>query len=333
MPCKEKYRALCLDERSIPIFSQAWWLDAVCGQESWDVAIAQKAGRINGCLPFFITKSMGFKIITMPPLTQTMGPWFRYPANQKYEKRLKFEKKVMSELISQLPNVLRFRQNFHYSVTNWLPFYWHGFQQTTHYTYVLDDLNAMNAIWVGLGENIRREIRKARKRFALRVVQNDDIDQFLKLNEMTFSRQGKKFPYRSSIVRKLDMACQQRQCRKILFAQDKKNQSHAAIYIVWDDNSTYYLMGGADPSLRNSGASSLLIWEAIKFASTVSKSFDFEGSMIEPVEHFFRAFGSIQKPFSVISKDKHPLLLHCLTLLKSGIRRHRSSNIAASSPI
>lgn len=45
-----------------------------------------------------------------------------------------------------------------------------------------------------------------------------------------------------------------------------------------------------------------LIWEAIKFASTVSKKFDLEGSMLEPVERFFRGFGTVQKPYFTISK-------------------------------
>ncbi|KZZ15518.1 hypothetical protein A3751_17170 [Oleiphilus sp. HI0080] len=43
------------------------------------------------------------------------------------------------------------------------------------------------------------------------------------------------------------------------------------------------------------------MWEAIKFASTVTKRFDFEGSMIEPIERFFRGFGAMQKPYFQIS--------------------------------
>ena len=72
---------------------------------------------------------------------------------------------------------------------------------------------------------------------------------------------------------------------------DSQGRIHAASYFVYDEKCCYYLIGGGDPELRTSGASSLLMWEGIKFASTVSGSFDFEGSMIEPIERFFRAFG------------------------------------------
>lgn|GEM_PF-4541022 len=55
-------------------------------------------------------------------------------------------------------------------------------------------------------------------------------------------------------------------------------------------------------ALRTSGASSLLLWEAIRFALQVAERFDFEGSMFEPIERFFRGFGAVQKPYFQISK-------------------------------
>jgi len=67
-------------------------------------------------------------------------------------------------------------------------------------------------------------------------------------------------------------------------------------------------MGGGAPDLRNSGATSLCMWEAIQFAATVTKSFDFEGSMLETVERFFRAFGAKQTPYFAISKINSKLL-------------------------
>jgi hypothetical protein len=50
------------------------------------------------------------------------------------------------------------------------------------------------------------------------------------------------------------------------------------------------------------GANTLLYWEPIRLASEVSRVFDFEGSMLKPVEHFFRGFGGTQTPYLQISK-------------------------------
>jgi hypothetical protein len=66
-------------------------------------------------------------------------------------------------------------------------------------------------------------------------------------------------------------------------------------------------MGGANPELRSSGATSLCLWEAIRFASKVCSRFDFEGSMIEPVERFFRGFGARQVPYFQINKKSRLL--------------------------
>ena len=75
-----------------------------------------------------------------------------------------------------------------------------------------------------------------------------------------------------------------------------------AAIIFWNPDSAYYLMGGRNPKLRSSGATSLCMWEAIQFSASVTKSFDFEGSMNEPVERFFRAFGAVQTPYFSIKK-------------------------------
>lgn len=74
-----------------------------------------------------------------------------YPG--KYANRLSEEKQLMTELTEQLPRFDLFRQNFHYSITNWLPFYCKGFQQTTRYTYRLSDLSDLDAVWAGFREN------------------------------------------------------------------------------------------------------------------------------------------------------------------------------------
>ena len=62
-------------------------------------------------------------------------------------------------------------------------------------------------------------------------------------------------------------------------------------------------MGGSNPFFRNSQAISLLMWDAIQFTHKEKKSFDFEGSMIEPIERFFRSFGSSPKNYFQIKKS------------------------------
>jgi hypothetical protein len=90
--------------------------------------------------------------------------------------------------------------------------------------------------------------------------------------------------------------------RRILLAEGADGTPHAAVYLVWDAQSAYDLMGGSNPSLLHSGAITLLTWEGIKFARQVTQRYDFEGSMLQPVERFFRAFGGKQIRFSRLTR-------------------------------
>lgn len=316
---KSAYRQLCESEPGPPIFAQDWWLDSTVGNENWDVAVVELDGQVVASLPYVRKKKLYWDVCSQPPLTPALGPWIR-PLDAKPASRLARDKELMNALIDQLPAFHLYQQGWHYSQTNWLPFFWRGFEQTTRYTYRIPDLSDSDFLWAQLQGNIRREIKKASKRFSLQVRDDLDIDQFLELNAKTFARQGRELPYSSAYVERIDKACAARDARRILIAVDQEGEMHAGAYLVWDEDSAYYLMGGADPALRNSGAASLVMWEAILLSASVTRSFDFEGSMKEPIERFFRSFGAQQVPYSVVTRVNSPLL-SLLLYLKSAVRK------------
>jgi hypothetical protein len=304
---KEAYRTFCGTEPSLPVFSRDWWLDAAVGRHAWNVALVERAGKVVASMPYVVARRCGMKVLCQPPLTQKLGPWLHLNSG-KPATRLTNEKELMQALINQLPRFDHFTQNWHYGCTNWLPFYWNGFQQTTRYTYVLVDLSDIGEVWSGLQHNVRSECTKALSRFKLSIRDDLPLDAFLALNRMTFARQRLCSPYSEAFVRRLDAACAARACRKFFIAVDPEGNHHAGLYIVWDENSAYGLMTGSDPALRTSGAVSLCFWEAIRHAATVTPRFDFGGSMLAPVERFFRAFGAAQAPYFNISKTPSRLL-------------------------
>jgi lipid II:glycine glycyltransferase (peptidoglycan interpeptide bridge formation enzyme) len=209
--------------------------------------------------------------------------------------RIAEQKELFNKLIDQLPRCDYFELYLNHRITNWLPFYWRGFKQTTRYTYILDDLSSTEAVWKGLRAEVRTQIRKAERQLSVRT--DLSIDQLLDVVELTFRRQGRQLPFTRELVRRIDEACLQRGARHAFFAMDADRRLHAALYMVRDAEYAYYLLGGADPRLRSSGAQLLLFWEAIRLAATLNLKFDFEGSMIEPIERVFRAFGAVQVPY------------------------------------
>lgn len=299
---KEHYRKLCKTEKTIPIFSRDWWMDAVCGEENWNVILVEDNGQIIASLPYFIKTKYGFKVITQPPLTQTNGLWIKYPDDQSSSKKHFYEKEITNQIIDKLENlkVDLYEQNFHYSFTNWQPFYWRDFRQTTRYTFVIEDLTNHDAIFSQFSKVVRKNIRKAAK--DANIYSSDDIEEFYKLNKQVFERQGLEVTYSLSFLKRLDRACSQNKARQMFFGQDNKGNIHSIVYIVWDEMSAYLLMSGTDPEYRDSNFKTLLVWEAIKYASNVTKQFDFEGSMIENVADYFTKFSATKRPYFQISK-------------------------------
>ncbi len=321
MSNKELYRELCKVEPTIPIFSKDWWLDAVCGKDNWNVVVVERNSNIIAAMPYYMIRKYGLTVIKMPILTQTMGPWIKYPQNQKYANRISIEKSLYMEIINRLPNFDYFIQNFNYRVTNWLPFYWRGFNQTTRYTYVIEGLDDIEEVLSRFKDNMRNKINKARK--IITEIQEGNIQDFYDINKKTFERQGIKIPYSLDLLIEKDNILSEKNCRKIYFAVDEQHRIHSALYLIWDELSSYVHMVGEDPELRKSGAGILLIYESLKYTKEVLglDCYDFEGSMIESVEEVRRACGGVQRPYHSISKTNSRLLkcMQALSLLKRGI--------------
>jgi hypothetical protein len=301
MSDRTAYRELCRNEPSIPIFSQDWWLDAVCGEADWDVVVLDKGKDIYATLPYHFEKKGNAMNIKMPLLTQTMGPWIRPTLAQKYRTRLGNEMETLGQLIEGLPPFRSFDQFFHHSLTNWLPFYWEGYQQTTRYTYIFPDLTDLEKIFADVDHGVRKYIAKSKE--YIDIVDSDDLHRFYEINTAVFTKQDRKVPYSFDFVSRLDEALRQRGKRRLLFALDKNGELHSGLYIVWSGECTYSLMSGIDPKFKDDGSLRLLFWEGIRHASTVTKRWDFEGSMLKPVERNIRKFGPVQMPYLRVSKN------------------------------
>ncbi len=304
---KDKYLEFCKDELNIPIFSQPWWLDAVCDEGEWDVAIVEKGGQIWATMPYYIRKRHGFTLITMPKLTQTLGPYIEYPENQKYYKRLSWEKELMNELIDQLPAFDYFYQQWNYRVTNWLPFYWRGFKQTTRYTYVINNEKNVNCIEDEYETDIRRRRRKA-EREGVSVIEESNIDALYRLINNTFNRQQIDISFSKSFIQNIVSSCISNNACKMHFAKDKERNYIAANFLIEDNNSIYYLLGAIDASKKDLGGMDVIQHESIRYALSKRKTFDFEGSMVESIEKYFRSFGAVQKPYFTVTKTNSRIL-------------------------
>lgn len=303
---KDRYRNLCLEKQSIPIFHKDWWLDAVYGAKNWDVILSEnKNNEIIAALPYCV-KKLFFSYIKQPRQTPQLGIWIIYPKNQKYLKRLEYEEEIFTDLMNRLPKADYFVMPFQYNITNWLPFYWQGYKQTTCYSYVIEDISNLDLVFSNFDSSKKRNIRKAENNITIKF--DLSYHDFYENHQLTLSKQNAVISYSKEFFQNIYEACYARNAGKTIYAIDENGKLHGALFIVWDENSAYHLIYTLDPDYRNSGASSLLVKEAIKYVHGKTKQYDFEGSMIAGVEHSYRRFGTVQKPYFVISKVNSRLL-------------------------
>ena len=113
---RERYKELCKKESTIPLFSQGWWLDAVCGENNWDV--------------YIVGSNMDIK------LTQNNGIWIKYPDGQGIISRQSYEEKIVNEICNFIESLglIRYEQQYHYNFKNYLPFFWRQYKEIIKYT-------------------------------------------------------------------------------------------------------------------------------------------------------------------------------------------------------
>ena len=298
MSAKARYHDFCRAAPDVPVFAQPWYLDACAEGGAWDVVLAEEKGRVVASLPYFYKQKGPFRYVTMPAFVKWLGPYVL----PEFRGRLPREHELLKALLAQLPDFAAFKQNFYPTVTNWLPFYWENFRQTTFYTYRLHQLQNLAQVEAGLATGIRRDIRLARQK--VRVVHDLPLDVFYRTNLLSFTRQGLPAPYSFAQFQRLDAALAATEARQLFFAVDEQGRVHSVAYLIWDATTAYFLLAGDDPALRASGAGVLLAWECIRYASEVLKleCFDFEGSMLPGVERIRVRFGAVQTPYFFVWK-------------------------------
>ena len=296
------YRNFCKTApEDFPVFMQDWYLDLVCEEGRWDAVLIENGNEVKAVLPYFLKKKFGKQYVVMPRLCRQMGPYI--------VPHLRVNKNTFaltSRLIEGLPKLASFEQDFNYSCQNWLPFYWKGYQQTTRYSFRLQ-LNDLGNIWQGLWPDYRNQkIRKAED--LVRIEHDVSLEEFYRVHNLSFERQGIKPPFSFSFFEKLYKGLMEHESCRIFAAVDKEtNEVHAVALLIWDQHTSWFLLAGDDPNLRNSGAGILVAWETIRFTAEELglEWFDFAGSMIEPIARVRKQFGAEVYPYLRVWKDQH----------------------------
>lgn len=321
MTQKELYEKFCA-KNYVQIYSKAWWLDAVAGAEHWDVWVDNLDGELYAAMPYYRETRGTWNYITKAPFTQTNGVIIAYPDGQKLPAQQAYAEKVLNRAIDFIEGIGLdvYEQQFPYSFTLWLPFFWRQFTALVRYTYVIEDTSDMERVAEGYAPNLRKNIRKGEKNIAS--IESIEPDLFYDEHLKIFEKQGLPCNLSRPLWNSMHDACIAHGCGRILAALDAEKNVLSLMFVIWDERAMYPILGGVMPEYSSLQTYPALTHYAIALAGEKGLAFDFEGSMLRRINHAFREYGAQPKQYFRIRKIFNPDI----------IRKEAEQQIAALAP-
>ena len=288
------------------VYNSEEWLSNLLGNNVKVVGLFDGGNNLIGGMAVRIYLDYGFKILRGVPLTQHSGPIFKSRAEagiSKIEEQdrvlkalLKFINIEVKPAICLLPLDPEFKTA--------LPFQWNGFKVSPCISYLINLNNSEENLWNHLSSKCRRNIRAA-IRDELDTKLTDEPEIIIDLTAKTFQRQKANIDLNlvTKIVR--DFANEN---NSFCYTTYRRGLPISMCFCIHDSQTAYYILGGYDNDNAHHGAGPAAFWSAILHAKRMGlKVFDFEGSMVPPIENYFRQFGGERSIYLTISKAWFPL--------------------------
>ena len=296
-----------LAKKTNSVFLSERWL-LLFGNELQCYGIFNKDNQLIGGFTMRLEKIFGFiKFYHNLSYTPTINLFFDNKSQNK-AKVLSENKKVLKLFADFIDNL-----NSHiitlYLPANHIdmqPFYWKDFKSIPNYTYIINLEKSTDEIEKDFSTERRNDIKKAIKDgIETRMCQDNSIIKSLVIK--TFDRKQTSAD-KNMIDRILfDFADK---TNSFSFVSYRNDIPIATSFCIYDKNTAYYLLGGYDSKNKHAGAGALAVSSAIKHSKELGiKNFDFEGSMLQEVESYFRGFGGDLTPYYSINKAKMPIEL------------------------
>lgn len=258
-------------------------------------------------IPVHIRKKASFRFLIMPIYTPYIDiELFEDIKIENNYTKFKYEKRIYTELIKNLPKVDYINIRFKPGIVNLLPFYWQGFTIKTRYTYLLETSKSEDEIFDDFHPTLKKQIKKAESELLVNIENN--IPALFDSMKGSFSVKNDNLPSTANQVKALTQYLIGEKHAVQYVVKNNKEEIIASILFAFDSEFVDYYLGGVKAFARTSGATSLLLWEGIKLAKSKGLTFNFEGSMIPDIEKYFRKFGGKLTPFYEVEKFNNKLL-------------------------
>ncbi|PCH66349.1 MAG: hypothetical protein COC01_08235 [Bacteroidetes bacterium] len=311
----DQWNSFVKDSPQSSIYYNTWYLDSVCS--SWNAIIVEDNNSWLAVMPLNHGNKFSIEYSLLPNYIQYLGVIF---ASEKGEIHRVYQnvKNVLNAIIKEIPGDIKLIDyNFHPNIDYLLPFYWAGYDITPRYTYWLE----LNAGWESLNRkfsrNVKSDIRKA-VRSGLHCERSLDIAPLIDclckedyLDSLDLDR-----------LKALWVNVVLNNAGFILYVKNSEGRIERGGAFLIDNSKLIYFLASS-PAQQKLGANSFMIIEAIKQCYKLGniQYFDFEGSMIESIEHYYRGFAPQKIVYYKVSRNTLPPLINYVYSKKESRKR------------
>jgi len=309
----------------LPLFYQAGWWDANCGENNWTPAvIVDHNGEIVAVWPFKVIKKMGLKLLLPIPFTPWNGPWLFPIKNEKVGTKAIRERKIFAELSQMMRKeadliIFRWPPNFQ-NTQVWKEY---GYFQSTHFTRQFMDLDSLQEIRAHFSPDVENDLKAAENILHLTEINVQNKEAFLKSQQTFLADKNVSFKWDLASFENIQHSLRKMGGNDLLIeATDESGRIHGRSWTVMDKNTAWLLIQISEKKYRHRGTMIWLIWQNMMALQGEIKTFDLEGSMIPSVSKKYEATGATQVPLQMLIGGKFALLYIIYQYLSKKFRRN-----------
>ncbi len=296
---RRAYAHLCDDAgAAMPLMARAWWMEAVsrpAGKEWGAVMATDGSGRLVGAMPYQLTRRGPLTAMLMPQLTQLSHIWTAPEADRaeavaatlrELSRQMRRDRVLMAQFADRLTEAERGA------------FIAEGFTLEERISLRLNDLSDIRQVEAAFAKYKKRKLRKAEAQgYTLDTGLTASVFTDMARQEITALHGSLLYP--PAVLNELARAAIGRGCCRLFCARAAGGEVAAAVMMVHDETTAYYLVTPRSTAYSRLGAVEWVTREAIRWAATEGLVFDFEGSMDPGIARAYMSYGATVAPYAV----------------------------------
>lgn len=276
----------------------------------WCLIEVRNDGRLVGGMPLLVQRKGMITYSFQPYFTQYWGPVIAPQDHSSNYKRFSHERKVLITLLDALPASLKLiRISCSPALAYGSPMHWAGFELHTRYTLRIAPEADETRRMASLAGNTRTDVKKG-SHWQGHMNSEGSASDFIKLVDQNLAAgRNVMLPEKREHAAAVIDHLRREGLGQLLLAQRPGEAPVAGVVLTRFRQLMTYNMGASAPGGEGAEAMSWLLWNAMGQAAREGLTFDFEGSMKESLDAFFRGFGARPVPYLHIVRNRLPLFL------------------------